>query len=48
MAGAPVASDHIFYSPRVSSTRSYYLLFEGDYLFKVGKLQYLDFFNRIP
>ncbi len=37
-----------FSSPGVTSTKSYYLLFEGDFPFEVKDLQYLDFFDREP
>jgi hypothetical protein len=37
-----------FSSPGISSTRSYYLLFEGNYPFEVSEWQFLDFFDRVP
>jgi hypothetical protein len=37
-----------FSSPGVTSTRSFYLLFEGDFPFNIKDLTYQDFYNRIP
>ena len=37
-----------FLSPSVSSSQSYYLYFEADEPFKVGKTQFLDFYDREP
>jgi len=37
-----------FSSPGVTSTKSYYLLFEGDSPFEIKELQYLDSFDREP
>jgi hypothetical protein len=37
-----------FSTPGITSTKSYYLLFEGDSPFDVKNLQYLDSFDREP
>jgi len=39
---------HKFSTPGVTSTKSYYLLFEGDSEFDIVELQYLDSFDRVP
>jgi len=37
-----------FSTPNVTSTKSYYLQFQGDDAFEIKNLQYLDFFGREP
>lgn len=37
-----------FSTPGVTSTKSYYILLEGDLPFHIDELQYLDFFDRAP
>jgi hypothetical protein len=37
-----------FSAPGVTSTKSFYVLLEGDLPFNVREVQYLDFFDRIP
>lgn len=37
-----------FSTPGVTSTKSFYLLFEGDSPFIIGEVQYLDFYDRTP
>jgi len=37
-----------FSSPGVTSTKSFYLLFEGDFPFNIGELIFLDFYDRTP
>ena len=39
---------HKFSTPGVTSTKSYYLLFESDSAFNIKGLQYLDSFDRVP
>lgn len=48
MRREPPIFAHKFSSPGVTSTKSYYLLFEGDLPFEVKELQYLDSFDREP
>jgi hypothetical protein len=44
----PTMYAHKFSSPSVTSTKSLYLLFEGESVFSVINLEYLDFFGRVP
>ena len=37
-----------FASPGISSTRSYYLYFEGPAPFQIREFQFLDYYDRIP